>query len=96
MQRLLQGVTNGHDTRLRRLPVCGLCDAYADGYTAGRQKSFDELRAVPSSGHSQDCGCRPCSAVRHMKYGRMFADSQRQQRPAEPAHLQDTEEAESI
>ena len=43
---------------------CRLCDAYADGYTAGKTKAFDEIRAVPTSGHAADCGCRPCRAFR--------------------------------
>ena len=96
-----------HDYAGCQVAVCQQCDSYADGYTAGKAKAFSEIRAVPSSDHRQDCGCRPCGSVREAiramvgldhrgltpKYARMFADSQRQQRPATP---QDTEEAESI
>ena len=82
---------------------CRLCDAYADGWTQGKAKAFAEIRAVPSSGHTQDCGCRPCSSVRDAVRdvvglgrglrGKYAAAARRLTQPAEP---QDTEEAESI
>ena len=86
-----------------QVAVCQQCDSYADGYTAGKDKAFSEIRAVPSSGHRQDCGCRPCNAVRASVRamvgldhgglrGKYAAAARRLTQPAEP---QDTEEAES-
>ena len=53
-----------HDYAGCRIAVCGLCDAYGDGYSDGKTKAFDEIRALPDAGHAKDCGCRPCNAVR--------------------------------
>ena len=96
-----------HDYAGCRIAVCGLCDAYGDGYSDGKTKAFDEIRAVAASGHTQDCGCRPCSAVRDSVRavigldqsglrGKYAAAARRLTQTAKPAHLQDTEEAESI
>ena len=35
-----------------------------DGWTAGKSAAFQEIAAMPASGHSQSCECRPCSAIR--------------------------------
>ena len=46
------------------LTVCSLCDSYSDGYTFGRQKSFEEVASLPEAGHTPDCACRPCQAYK--------------------------------
>ena len=91
-----------HNYAACQVEVCVQCDSFSDGYTAGKDKAFSEIRAVPASGHTQDCGCRPCNAVRDSVRamvgldgglrGKYAAAARRLTQPAEP---QDTEEAES-
>ena len=89
-----------HDYAGCRIQVCGLCDAYSDGYSHGKDKAFFEIRAVPDAGHAQDCGCRPCNAVRDSVramvgldqgalQGKYAAAARRLTQTAEPAHLRD-------
>ena len=77
-----------HDYAACSIEICLACDSFSDGWTAGKAKAYAEIRAVPASGHSSDCGCQPCSAVRDSiramigldqggltpKYARLFAD----------------------
>ena len=42
------------------------CGCYAQGYSDGKDKAFSELENVQEAGHSPDCGCRPCAAVRRV------------------------------
>ena len=43
---------------------CPECDAYGDGYIAGKTKAFSEVSAaVLHGGHAPDCGCQPCRVV---------------------------------
>ena len=89
-----------HDYAGCRIAVCGLCDAYGDGYSDGKTKAFDEIRALPDAGHAKDCGCRPCNAVRDsvramvgLNQGglspKYAAAARRLTQTAEPAHLRD-------
>ena len=45
--------------------VCQLCDAYGDGYAAGKAKArMEDAQAIAhgaASGHG--CGCSPCTAL---------------------------------
>ena len=43
---------------------CRLCAAFSDGWTFGRQKSFEEVASLPEAGHTSDCACRPCHAYK--------------------------------
>ena len=63
-----------HDYAGCQVEVCVQCDSYTAGYTAGKGKAFFEIRAVPSSGHTQDCACRPCSSVRDAIRGMIGID----------------------
>ena len=53
-----------HDPALCDRAVCPECDAYGDGYAAGKAKSYEEIEAVLSSDHTPDCGCQPCLVVK--------------------------------
>ena len=53
-----------HNYAACQIAVCQLCDSYADGYTAGKAKAFDEIEHQPDRTHSNTCGCRPCTVVR--------------------------------
>ncbi len=44
--------------------ICDRCDAYGDGYSAGKAKAHEETRAVVQGRHAQGCGCEPCITVR--------------------------------
>ena len=53
-----------HDPALCPAPVCALCDAYGDGYTAGKAALNSEFRnGLAAPAHATDCGCRPCLMV---------------------------------
>ena len=42
-------------------------DAYACGYSHGKAKMRDEIVAAAADrGHTDDCGCVPCAAVREV------------------------------
>ena len=45
-------------------PVCALCDAYGDGYSAGKEKAYFEVRNWHPKQHAPSCGCNPCMAAR--------------------------------
>ena len=48
-------------------PLCVRCEAYGDGYTAGKDKSYFEIEARIAEGleaHATLCGCRPCVVIR--------------------------------
>ena len=53
-----------HDPALCTLNVCGRCDAYGDGYSRGKSKSYQEIKAVLLNPHGPDCGCQPCLVVK--------------------------------
>ena len=53
-----------HDPVLCDLPVCARCDAYGDGYAAGKAKAHFELRLWETAAHAPGCGCEPCETVR--------------------------------
>ena len=63
-----------HDGRPRQLrltttPVartrsCVLCEAYGDGYTAGKEKAYFEVRNWHPKEHAPSCGCNACMAAR--------------------------------
>ena len=40
------------------------CGCYAEGYAAGKDKAFFEVRNARVRGHAVDCGCEPCKTVR--------------------------------
>ena len=45
--------------------ACELCDAYDDGYSAGKDKMAAEIEAVlDAKNHAAGCGCRPCQLIR--------------------------------
>ena len=72
------------------LPVCSLCDAYADGYTAGKAKLESELLdRLDGPPHATGCGCRPCLLVRAV-LARPVRLSARWRRFAERLALRDT------
>ena len=43
---------------------CVRCDAYGDGYTAGKEKAFFEVRTWHPKEHAPTCGCNPCITAR--------------------------------
>ena len=45
-------------------PICALCDAYGDGYTAGKKMAYFEVRNWHPQQHAPSCGCNPCIAAR--------------------------------
>ena len=45
-------------------PICPLCEAYGDGYTAGKEKAYFEVRTWHPKEHAPSCGCNPCMAAR--------------------------------
>ena len=53
-----------HDPAGCDLPVCQLCDAYGDGYSVGKRRAFEDVRAVLDGHHGPGCGCEPCRLIR--------------------------------
>ena len=53
-----------HNYAACAIEICVQCDSFSDGWTAGKSAAFQEIAAMPSSGHSPQCGCRPCAVVR--------------------------------
>ena len=53
-----------HDYAVCQAPICALCDAYGDGYTAGKEKAYFEVRNWHPKEHAPSCGCNPCMAAR--------------------------------
>lgn len=54
-----------HNYAACNLPVCELCDAYADGYSDGKRNGvFDSAIAVAHFEESARCECAPCVQLR--------------------------------
>ena len=53
-----------HDYAGCQNPICALCDAYGDGYTAGKEMAYFEVRNWHPQQHAPSCGCNPCTAAR--------------------------------
>ena len=53
-----------HDYAACQSPICALCDAYGDGYTAGKEAAYFEVRNWHPRQHAPSCGCNPCIAAR--------------------------------
>ena len=53
-----------HDYAACQDPICPLCEAYGDGYTAGKEKAYFEVRNWSPTDHAPSCGCNPCMAAR--------------------------------
>ena len=49
-----------------QLPACELCDAYNEGYAAGKDKAHAELRAGDYLSHPDEDGCAPCLTFKHI------------------------------
>ncbi len=45
---------------------CARCHDYEAGYSAGKLKARDEIVEAADRGHTGDCGCVPCAAVRQL------------------------------
>ena len=43
---------------------CVRCDAYGDGYSAGKETAYFEVRNWHPKQHAPSCGCNPCIAAR--------------------------------
>ena len=43
---------------------CVRCDAYGDGYSAGKETAYFEVRNWHPQQHAPSCGCNPCIAAR--------------------------------
>ena len=52
-----------HDYAGCQNPICALCDAYGDGYTAGKEMAYFEVRNWHPQQHAPSCGCNPCMAA---------------------------------
>ena len=52
-----------HDYAGCQNPICALCDAYGDGYTAGKKMAYFEVRNWHPQQHAPSCGCNPCMAA---------------------------------
>lgn len=59
-----------HDPALCNLAVCNRCDAYGDGYAAGKVKAYEEVSNILGAPdlHDPDCGCAPCGLLRFLKH----------------------------
>ena len=53
-----------HDYAACQAPTCALCDAYGDGYSAGKETAYFEVRNWHPKEHAPSCGCNPCMAAR--------------------------------
>ena len=53
-----------HDYAACQAPICALCDAYGDGYSAGKETAYFEVRNWHPQQHAPSCGCNPCIAAR--------------------------------
>ena len=58
-----------HDYAACESLACDLCDAYGDGYSAGKAAAFFEILNVGSD-HLKDCGCTPCGVRRTLQTDR--------------------------
>ena len=43
---------------------CVRCDAYGDGYSAGKETAYFEVRNWHPKEHAPSCGCNACMAAR--------------------------------
>ena len=52
-----------HDVARCQRPICPECDAFAEGWSAGKAKAHFEVRDLD---HDPDagCGCDPCKTIR--------------------------------
>ena len=53
-----------HDYAACQEVSCVLCDACGDGYTAGKEAAYFEVRNWHPKQHAPSCGCNPCMAAR--------------------------------
>ena len=53
-----------HDPADCELAVCDRCDAYGNGYSAGKDAAYFAISTWELGAHASDCGCRPCLAIR--------------------------------
>ncbi len=53
-----------HDYAACQELSCVRCDAYGDGYTAGKETAYFEVRNWHPKQHAPSCGCNPCMAAR--------------------------------
>ena len=65
----------GHNYAGCHDPICALCEAYGDGYTAGKEKAYFEVRTWHPKEHAPSCGCNPCMAARSVIEKIVDADS---------------------
>ena len=60
-----EGMTSSpHEPADCELAVCDRCDAYGDGYAAGKDAAYFAISTWEFGAHATDCGCRPCLAIR--------------------------------
>ena len=64
-----------HDYAACQAPICALCDAYGDGYSAGKETAYFEVRNWHPQQHAPSCGCNPCIAARSVIEKARGADS---------------------
>ena len=64
-----------HDYAACQAPICALCDAYGDGYTAGKEMAYFEVRNWHPQQHAPTCGCNPCITARSVIEKARGADS---------------------
>ena len=53
-----------HEPADCELAACDRCDAYGDGYSAGKDAAYFAISTWELGAHASDCGCRPCLAIR--------------------------------
>ena len=58
-----------HDYAACQDQICVRCEAYGDGYTAGKEKAHLEVRNTFTDNHAPDCGCEPCITRRTLARG---------------------------
>ena len=62
-----EGMTSSpHEPADCELAACDRCDAYGDGYAAGKDAAHFETRVWELGTHALDCGCRPCETIRQV------------------------------
>ena len=55
-----------HDPAYCELEVCGRCDAYGDGFSAGKAAAHFETRVWELGAHATGCGCMLCETIRQV------------------------------
>ena len=63
-ERTHESASFAHNYAACQDPACALCDAYGDGYSAGKEKAYFEVRNWHPKQHAPSCGCNPCMAAR--------------------------------